>query len=64
MIQFFQIFFSLLVLIVIGPQTEQYNIVLNFLHKTEFFIDYKEVKSFLKFFSWSLIGAFLIFSLF
>jgi hypothetical protein len=64
MIQFFQIFFSLLVLIVIAPQTEQYNIVLNFLHKTEFFVDYKEVKIFLRIFSWSLIILFLIFSLF
>ncbi len=63
MIQFFQIFFSLLVLVVIGPQTEKYNKVLNFLHKTEFFIDYREVRDFLKIFSWSLIGAYFIFSL-
>ena len=63
MIQFFQIFLSLLVLVVIGPQTEQYNMVLNFLHKTDFFTDYKEVKNFLRIFSWSLIFFFLLISL-
>jgi hypothetical protein len=63
MMSFLQIFICLIILIIIGPQTEQYNIVLNFLYKTEFFIDYKEVKIFLKFFSWILIILFLIFSI-
>jgi hypothetical protein len=63
MIQFFQIFISFIILFFIGPQTEQYNIILKNLHKTEFFIDYKEVKSFLKIFSWILITLFLFLSI-
>lgn len=63
MTQFLQIVISFIILIFIGPQTEQYNIILKFFHKTEFFIDYKEVRNFLKTFSWILIALFLLLSI-
>jgi hypothetical protein len=62
MINFLQIFFSLLILIILTLQTSELNTVLDVFHESGFFANYVEAKSFLIFLTWFLIFLFLFFS--
>jgi preprotein translocase subunit SecG len=63
MINFLQIFFSFLILVILTPQTSELNTVLNIFHESGFFANYGEAKSFLIFLTWFLIFLFFFFSL-
>ena len=60
MLNYFQIFIGILVIIVIVPQTPTENIVLRRFLESGFFTNYSEAKSFLNKISWSLIFTFLV----
>lgn len=59
-----RLFFALLIIILIVPQTPYENIVLRILHETGFFSNYGETKFFLNFITWFSIIVFLILTLF
>lgn len=62
MINFLQIFFSVLILIILTPQTSELNTVLNIFHESGFFANYREAKSFSIFLTWFLIFLFFFFA--
>jgi preprotein translocase subunit SecG len=62
MLQPFQILISILIIILIVPQTPTENIVLRKFIETGFFSNYSEAKKSLTQITWSLIFIFLIFT--
>ena len=60
MLNSFQLFLGLLLIIIIIPQTPTENIVLRKFNETGFFTNYKESKSFLTKLTWALILLFLL----
>lgn len=62
MVNFLQIFFSVLILFIVTPQTSEYNTVLNSFHRSGFFAHYREAKYFLIYLTWFLIYSFFFFS--
>ena len=60
MLNFFQFFIAILLIVLIVPQTPTENIVLRKFLETGFFINYSEAKSFLETTTWFLISLFLI----
>jgi len=59
-----RIFFALIVLLLLAPQTQKSNIVLRLFHESGFFMDYREAEWFLKTLTWFSIFIFLIISIF
>lgn len=48
MLNILRFFIALFVLFLLTPQTQKFNIVLDFFYESGFFIDYREAKIFLK----------------
>jgi preprotein translocase subunit SecG len=59
-----QLVIGIMLIIFIIPQTPNENIVLRKLTETGLFTSYFEAKSFLKIFTWGLIGLFLVLTFF
>nr|YP_009105780.1 hypothetical chloroplast RF47 [Koliella corcontica]AIT94535.1 hypothetical chloroplast RF47 [Koliella corcontica] len=59
MISFLQLLFSILVIIIIVPQTRTTNLLVINLHETGIFTSYRETINFLKFISWFCIFSFI-----
>lgn len=64
MFNFLRLFFALLIILLITPQTEKENIVLKKFHESGIFINYSEAKRVLKIITWFLIFLFLVIGLF
>ena len=60
MLNFFQFFTGILIILLIVPQTPTENIVLRKFLDTGLFTNYNEAKNFLKISTWFLIFLFLI----
>jgi preprotein translocase subunit SecG len=59
MIDVIRLFFALLVLLVVIPQTPNLNILLRIFYETEVFTNYGQAKTFLTRLTWSCIFLFL-----
>ena len=64
MFYFFQLAISILIILIIVPQTPTENILLRKFHETGIFTNYNEAKSFLISFTWFSILVFLIITFF
>lgn len=63
MLNTIRLILSILILVLIAPQTQKSNIVLRLFHESGFFIDYGEAEWFLKTLTWFSIFVFLGLSL-